>query len=221
MAKSVVVTGANRGIGLELAKKFKNEGFTVIGVCRHDSSELEKVADQVVSAVDVTNESALQSLAAAIKVDQIDILINNAGLLVKDELNSFSSEDLIQQFRVNAVGPLCVTQALLPLLKKGSKIAMITSRMGSVEDNTSGGYYGYRMSKSALNMAGKTLAEDLKPKGIAVALLHPGYVKTDMTGHTGDITPEDAASGIYERIDELDLDTSGGFWHSNGERLPW
>jgi len=114
-----------------------------------------------------------------------------------------------------------VTHALLPHLKSGSKIANITSRMGSIEDNTSGAYYGYRASKAALNALGKSLAIDLKPKGIAVAQLHPGFVQTRMVGFNGDISPEKAASGLCQRIEELNIENSGGFWHSNGESLPW
>ena len=97
----------------------------------------------------------------------------------------------------------------------------MTSRMGSISDNTSGGYYGYRISKAALNVAGKSLAEDLRREGIAVALLHPGYVQTDMTGHGGDVTPAQAAAGLVRRVDELNLENSGSFWHANGQRLPW
>jgi NAD(P)-dependent dehydrogenase (short-subunit alcohol dehydrogenase family) len=93
--------------------------------------------------------------------------------------------------------------------------------MGSIADNSSGGYYGYRMSKAALNAAGMSLAQDLRPRGIAVALLHPGYVRTDMTGRHGSVSAEDAARMLLERIDDLNLQTSGGFWHANGERLPW
>jgi NAD(P)-dependent dehydrogenase (short-subunit alcohol dehydrogenase family) len=116
---------------------------------------------------------------------------------------------------------LLVTQALLPNLHEGSKVGIITSRMGSIDDNDSGGSYAYRMSKSAVNAAGKSLSIDLKPRGIAVAILHPGWVRTDMTGHGGLIDADESASGLIKRMEELTLDTSGGFWHTNGERLPW
>jgi len=106
-------------------------------------------------------------------------------------------------------------------LKAGAKIALVTSRMGSIADNDSGGSYGYRMSKAALNAAGVSLARDLQARGIAVAILHPGYVRTDMTGHSGLIDVDEAVNGLLERIDELNLDNSGSFWHRNGELLPW
>ena len=125
-----------------------------------------------------------------------------------------------RQFKVNSLGPLRVTAALLPSLGAGSKVGIITSRMGSVEDNTSGGYYGYRMSKAAVNMAGMSLARDLKDHNIAVALLHPGMVATDMTGGRG-VTPEHSASGLIQRMDALDLEHSGIFWREEGEKLPW
>ncbi|MAL84047.1 MAG: short-chain dehydrogenase, partial [Idiomarina sp.] len=125
------------------------------------------------------------------------------------------------QFEVNALAPLRVTEALLPNLKEGSKVAMITSRMGSIADNGSGSRYGYRMSKAALNAAGKSLSLDLKDQGISVVLLHPGFVQTDMVNHAGDIPAETAAERLIQRIDELSLDTTGQFFHSNGEGLPW
>ena len=125
------------------------------------------------------------------------------------------------QFEINSLGPLRITTALLPNLKEGSKVALITSRMGSVGDNTSGGQYGYRMSKCALNIAGASLAVDLRPKGIAVALLHPGFVRTEMTGGNGLINASESAAGLLARIEELNLANSGGFWHTNGESLSW
>lgn len=129
--------------------------------------------------------------------------------------------DLEEQFAVNAIAPLRVTRALLGNLTSGSKVALITSRMGSIADNDSGGYYGYRMSKAALNAAGKSLANDLQGPGIAVAILHPGMVATRMIGFNSDVSPAQAAAGIAARIDELTLENSGTFWHANGDVLPW
>ncbi len=137
-------------------------------------------------------------------------------------LEHLDTNSIRRQFEVNALGPLRLTQALLTNLKQGSKVIIMTSRMGSIEDNTSGGSYGYRMSKVALSMAGKSLSVDLKSQGIAVAILHPGLVKTRMTGFTDSgITPEQAVKGLLARIDELNLENTGTFWHSNGEILPW
>lgn len=218
---SVVITGANRGIGLELARVYKERGWQVIGVCRQSSPELEAVAKQVVSQIDVRDKADIQRLVNELSNTRIDLLINNAGLLQDEQLGKLDFDSMQEQMDINAYGPLRVAEALIPLMGEGSKIANITSRMGSIADNTSGGRYGYRASKAALNAFGKSLAMDLKPKGIAVAQLHPGYVKTRMVGFNGLITPEQAAAGLVQRIDELNLENTGGFWHSNGEELPW
>jgi NAD(P)-dependent dehydrogenase (short-subunit alcohol dehydrogenase family) len=151
---------------------------------------------------------------------RLDGAILNAGILEGDDLKSFSAESLQRQFEVNAVAPLLLARALLPNLAEGSKLGLITSRMGSIDDNGSGGYYGYRMSKTALNMAGRSLAVDLRPRGIAVAILHPGMVATRMVDFSG-IPPEQAAAGLLARLEALKLGSSGRFRHANGEELPW
>jgi NAD(P)-dependent dehydrogenase (short-subunit alcohol dehydrogenase family) len=226
MNNIVLITGANRGIGLELSRHYISQGDQVIAVCRETSDEIENMADLVISGIDLTHDEAMDTVLQVLKVAhsddfKIDILINNAGLFQSETLGSMNYDQIRQQFEVNALAPLKVTHALLPYLKSGSKVANITSRMGSLEDNTSGAYYGYRASKAALNAFGKSLAVDLKPKGIAVAQLHPGFVQTRMVGFNGDLSPEQAASGLSQRIAELNIDNSGGFWHSNGESLPW
>ncbi len=217
-----VVTGANRGIGLALVQQLAERGHRVVAVCRKISAALAKLNVEVVQAVDVTEEQGVVHLAHVIAERHVALLINNAGILISGAtLGQLSFDEIARQVQVNALGPLRVTQALLKNLRNGSKVGLITSRMGSIDDNSSGGYYGYRMSKAALNMAGKSLAHDLKPAGVAVAILHPGMVKTDMVGGAGQVEPEQAAKGLLARIDELTLETSGGFWHANGERLPW
>jgi NAD(P)-dependent dehydrogenase (short-subunit alcohol dehydrogenase family) len=161
-------------------------------------------------------------LVVAVGKRKVDLLINNAGILRSTgSLPELDARGIRDQFEVNALGPLLLTSALLPSLESGSKVALITSRMGSVEDNGSGGSYGYRMSKAALNMAGKSMAVDLKGRGVAVAILHPGMVRTEMIGNHGQVEPIDAARGLLARIDALTMETSGSFWHANGERLPW
>lgn len=219
--QQVLITGANRGIGLELARLYASRGDQVIGVCRDSSVELNQVAARVISGIDVTQRDSVAKLVEALGSQRLDLLINNAGLLHDERLGSIDFDSIRQQMEVNAYAPLRVTEALLPLLGQGAKIANITSRMGSMADNDSGGRYGYRASKAALNAFGKSLAMDLKPRGIAVVLLHPGYVKTRMTGHTGQLTAEESAQGLVARIDALSLDNTGSFWHSNGEALPW
>jgi NAD(P)-dependent dehydrogenase (short-subunit alcohol dehydrogenase family) len=217
-----VVTGANRGIGLALCERLVERKGTVIAACRRSSSELAKLGVEVVEDVEVTEDAGIARLVAAVGKRPIDLLINNAGILLwNKDFPELDVTGIRKQFEVNALAPLRVTAALRDRLGKGSKVALITSRMGSIDDNGSGGAYGYRMSKAALNMAGKSLAVDLKGAGVAVAILHPGMVRTEMIGGRGQVEPSDAAKGLLARIDELTLETSGGFWHANGERLPW
>ncbi|MEL7368780.1 MAG: SDR family oxidoreductase [Myxococcota bacterium] len=218
---TVVITGANRGIGLELARQLHARNDDVIAVCRSSNENLDKVGVRVEAGVDVGDEASVQNLATRLKDVSIDILINNAGVLAVDALPSLDFAEVNRQFEINAIGPLRVTKALIDRLDRGSKVAIITSRMGSIADNTSGGMYGYRMSKAAVNAAGKSLANDLQPRGIAVQLLHPGFVQTDMTGGNGNITPDVSAADLIKRIDELDLAATGTFRHANGESLSW
>lgn len=222
MSKNVLITGANRGIGLALSQQYLNGGNSVYAVCRKASDELKALEGiNIIDQVDVTSDTDLTRLATQLGNTKLDIVINNAGILADESLGSIDFASLERQFLVNAVGPVKTTQALLQNLNDGAKIALVTSRMGSVSDNGSGGYYGYRMSKAALNAAGKSLSIDLKPKNIAVCLLHPGFVQTDMVGHQGDVTPATAAQRLSQRITELTLQNSGSFWHANGETLPW
>jgi NAD(P)-dependent dehydrogenase (short-subunit alcohol dehydrogenase family) len=217
-----VVTGANRGIGLALTTLLREKGYSVLAACRNSSPELDALGVEIVTGIEVSDDEGIARLHAAVGERTVDLLINNAGILVwGDSLGSLDVEGIRRQFEVNALAPLRVTQALRPSLRKGSKVAFITSRMGSIADNSSGGAYGYRMSKAALNMAGKSLAEDLKGEGIAVAILHPGMVKTDMIRGHGQVEPADAAAGLLARIEALTMETTGGFWHQNGESLPW
>lgn len=217
----VVITGANRGIGLELARLYQREGSQVTGVCRQSSPELEEVAAQVIDNIDVTQEKDVRRLATVLEGKTIDLLINNAGVLKDEVLGELDFDSIRLQMEVNAIAPLRICEALLPNMQRGSKIANITSRMGSMGDNDSGGRYGYRASKAAFNAFGRSLAIDLKGRGIAVAQLHPGFVNTRMVNFGGLISPEDSAAGLAQRIAELNLENSGSFWHSNGEQLPW
>jgi len=219
--KHVVITGANRGIGLALARHYHGEKWSVTGVCRESSSELKKVATRIIKGIDITQEDSVKKLKDRLEGQNIDLLINNAGLLQDETLGSINFDSLRLQMEINAFAPLRVSESLLPNLHEGSKIANITSRMGSIADNDSGGRYGYRASKAALNALGRSLAIDLKERGIAVAQLHPGYVKTRMVNFGGLITPEESVLGLTERIANLNLENSGSFWHSNGEELPW
>jgi len=217
-----LVTGTNRGIGLEYCRQLQQRGDRVIAVCRQPSDDLKSLKVQVESGIDITDDASVTDLTQRVQGITIDVLINNAGMLDRVTLADLDIDSIRQQFEVNAIGPLRVTCALLPNLTEGSKVVMMTSRMGSIGDNTSGGSYGYRMSKVALSMACKSLAHDLKPKGIAVAILHPGLVQTRMTGFTeSGITPQESVQGLLARIDELNLENTGTFWHARGQVLPW
>ncbi len=218
--KIALITGANRGIGLEIAKQLQGKNYSVIAACRQSSPELEQLNCQIETGFDVENELSVKRLADKLKNTKIDLLINNAGILSSMDLNSLDYDAIRKQFEINTLGPLRVTENFIPHLSNGSKIAIITSRMGSITDG-SGGQYGYRISKTAVNMVGSCLAHDLKSKGIAVALLHPGYVRTDMTGNQGFIETSESASGLIKRIEELNSDNTGGFWHTDGTQLPW
>jgi len=216
----VLITGANRGIGLELCRQLVARGDDVIAVCRKASDEMKAMNLRVIEGIDVTSAASLKSLSTSLAGEKLNWLLNNAGILAADSLHQLDFDAMEQQFRVNSLGPLRVTTALLDNLAPGSKVGIVTSRMGSVADNTSGGYYGYRISKAAVNMVGMGLARDLHEQEIAVALLHPGMVATEMTGGRG-VPPAHSASGLIQRMDELNLTTSGSFWHAEGELLPW
>lgn len=218
---TILITGASRGIGLELARQLSEEGANVIAVCRKASLELSGVGVEIIEGVDVSSDEDVAGLADRLEGRRLDWLVNNAGILARESLDDLDFDSIERQFRVNSLGPLRVSAALRDNLAKGSKIFVITSAMGSISDNTSGGYYGYRMSKAAVNMAFKSLSEDLRDEGIAVFMLHPGFVATDMTRHQGDVPAETAARNLIERMKELDLARSGTFRHARGHDLTW
>lgn len=221
--KTAVITGANRGIGLELARQLGDRGYRIIAVCREASPDLKALDAQVEEGIDITDRASLEDLANRLRGTRIDLLVNNAGLLIPSSLDSIEDEidNWRAQYEVNSLGPLRVTRALLNHLNDGGKVAIVSSRVGSIADNGSGGAWAYRMSKAAVNMAGVTLAHELRDREIAVGLLHPGFVRTDMTGGQGHVDPAEAAAGLVERIDELSMETTGSFRHANGETLPW
>ena len=215
------MVGANRGIGLALCKRFKALGREVIAVGRRSSSALDGLGVRVELGVDVTTDAGVAAVAQRLEGVVIDELVCNAGILREDDLDSVDLDDVRAQLEVNALGPLRVVKSLRKNIRRGGKLALITSRMGSIGDNGSGGYYGYRMSKAALNAAGMSLARDLRGAGISVAILHPGYVRTDMTEGSGTVDPDAAAKQLVDRVEALTLETTGTFWHANGQVLPW
>jgi NAD(P)-dependent dehydrogenase (short-subunit alcohol dehydrogenase family) len=220
---TVLITGANRGIGLALAQRCADRGDRVIAVCRTPSPALAALGERarIEAEVDVTSDAGVAGLVDRLGALAIDVLVLNAGILREDDLENVRLDDVVEQLAVNAVGPLRVLQALRRHLRPGGKVAVITSRMGSMGDNGSGGSYGYRMSKAALNAMAVSAAHDLRPAGVAVAILHPGYVRTDMTDGAGHLSPDESARLLLERIDNLTLATSGTFWHASGQVLPF
>lgn len=221
---NVLITGANRGIGLALCQQHAQRGDRVIAVCRQPSDALRALDVRIESDVELTDATALDALAGRVARNSLDRLISCAGILRHESsppTDPDSRESLREQFETNAIAPLCLVSALSACLLKGSKVGIITSRMGSIADNSSGGHYGYRMSKAAVNAAGRSLALDLEPQGIAVFLLHPGFVRTDMTGGKGDVDADQSAANLIAKIDALTQADSGSFWHAKGQSLPW
>lgn len=217
----VLITGTNQGIGLELAKQYKDRGDDVIAACRTASDELKNAGVEIVENVDVTDDVSVNRLADVVGDRKIDVLINNAGILTRETFDDLDFDRMRLQFEVNTLGPLRVTKGLSEKLANGGKVGIVTSRVGSMDDNGSGGNYGYRMSKAAANMAGVNLSHDFRDRKIAVALLHPGYVKTNMTGGGGMTDAATAASGLIGRMDAISMVNTGTFWHAEGYELPW
>ncbi|MCB0413050.1 MAG: SDR family oxidoreductase [Bdellovibrionales bacterium] len=217
----VLIIGANRGIGLEFVKQLKEQGHSIIATCRKVSSQLENLNVDIVPEIDVSLEAGRIALKKKLHNKKFDMVIHNAGILRNESLDHFNTETIMEQLNTNSVAPLATLVLLIDHLKPGAKIGVLSSRMGSISDNTSGGTYGYRMSKAALNAGMKSLSVDLKNKHIYVAILHPGWVKTDMTQHNGMIDTNESVHGLIKIMENLNESNSGKFWHTNGEELNW
>lgn len=224
---TLLITGANRGIGLELTRQYAAEGWNVIACARNpeQAKELKALSGRVtIEALDVTDCGAVDRLAEKYKDQAIDLLINNAGIYGtrNPPLAIADYNEYLKVLQVNAVAPMKVALAMMPALKraKGAKIATVSSRMGSIA-SSGGGSYVYRASKAAINAAMHSLALDLKPSGIACILLHPGWVKTDMGGSGADITPQVSASGIKAVITRVRPEDTGCFFNYDGSEIPW
>ncbi|KAL1605352.1 hypothetical protein SLS60_004900 [Paraconiothyrium brasiliense] len=225
-----VVTGANSGIGHAFAKLLVCEGYTVIAADMTITGPIQDLGCET-HQLDVTSPSSITTFKATIARRPIDILLNIAGAMslpAKDSLEAVTLQGLEKTFGVNTYGPLLLTQALLPyvLLAKEPKVVVMSSRMGSIADNSSGGQYAYRASKAAVNAIFKSLAVDLERKGVAVVLLHPGIVKTNLTAGGEDlgnqaVEPEQAVQDLWSVLKGKGMDDSGRWWHRNGEELPW
>uniref|UniRef100_A0AAV1VHP6 Ketoreductase domain-containing protein n=1 Tax=Peronospora matthiolae TaxID=2874970 RepID=A0AAV1VHP6_9STRA len=229
-AKTVLVTGSNRGIGLSLAAHYKNEGWQVIGCARNvdGATDLQRLEPWKLVTLDTSSEESIAAVASTLQNVPIHLLINNAGVMDDHDLESTTKADLLRHYEVNAVGPFLMTRALLPNLRLAAAaeapafVAQLTSRMGCISANETGGTYGYRASKSALNMLSKCLAIDLMKENIGCLLLHPGYVKTAMVQYRGPILLEDSVKGLTTIIARAKLEDSAKVLHyEKGIVLPW
>ncbi len=223
--KTVLITGANRGIGLEFVKQYKQAGYRVIGTARkpEKASQLKTLGARV-EQLDVTDPNSISTLANSLKDVQIDILVNNAGVRGDRSatLDTLDFDRIEQTFAVNAFGPIRVTQALYKNMQRSDikKIIQISSIMGSIQ-NSRGGDYDYRASKTALNMLNKSLASELLSQGYISVVLHPGWVKTDLGGANARLTPTDSVTGMIKVIDRLEPKDNGHFYDYQGQEIPW
>jgi len=225
---TTVVIGADKGIGLEIVKALAaRREPDVLAVCLGDGADAAPHAARVIGNINVVSSEDVGHMAAAIgeMYSRIDMLLHVSGIMSMDTLGALDFEQAKREFDINALGPLRTVEACLNLLQEGAKVGIVTSRVGSLTDNSSGGQYAYRLSKAAANMAGLNLHHDLSKRGVAVRMLHPGMVKTDLVkiypGEYNYITPAQAALGLIARMDNLTLAESGQFRHGNGDLLPW
>jgi NAD(P)-dependent dehydrogenase (short-subunit alcohol dehydrogenase family) len=225
---TTVVVGADTGIGEALALAVNARGHAVVAACLHEAPTLKAAGVEVLPGIDVTSDDAVARLGRRLATATVELLIHVAGIVRESPFGALDFAAMQDEYAVNALGFLRVAQAVAPRMGPGGKIGVLTSRVGSLDDNGSGGMYGYRMSKAAANMAALNLAHELAPRQIAVLCLHPGTVRTQLTAALLDrrtaglaVEPEVAAAGLLARLDELTLDTTGTFRHANGEALPW
>jgi NAD(P)-dependent dehydrogenase (short-subunit alcohol dehydrogenase family) len=226
---TVLITGANRGIGLKFAEEYLKLGWHVIATCRNPShaSKLNQLATDFASIeiypLEVSNSDQIHELADALKNKPIDVLINNAGIHRSCTLGSIDKQAWLESFAINSIAPYELTIHLLDNILQGSlkKVISITSKMGSIDDNTSGGSYIYRSSKTALNSIMRSLEHDLDHHGIATLTLHPGWVKTDMGGMGAWINVDESVAGMIKQIEKLNLSNAGRYVDYAGKKINW
>lgn len=227
---TVLITGTNRGIGLEFVERYLARGDKVIASCRNPAAEgaLQTLAKnnaqlQLVQ-LDVSSQKSMEALSEQLAGVAIDVFVNNAGIYgPREGFGTLQAEPWAEVFQVNSAAPIILTQLLMENLSRGKlkKLVYLTSKMGSIADNQGGGSYIYRSSKAALNAAVKSLSIDLNDKGFAIALLHPGWVRTDMGGPNGLIDTKTSVAGLMNVIDGLELANSGSFFSYDGSVIPW
>ena len=221
--KNAVVTGANRGIGLELTRQLLDSGYNVHATYRSNKGGLEKIDSDNLSIhqMDVRDQEQVSNVVQS--VEKIDLLINNAGIADGrwQSISEIDMEHALEVLNVNAVSPVFVTQQALPKLKEGSKIVMMSSLMGSISDCQSGRSYAYRASKTALNMFSMAMKNELDANGISLLIMHPGWVETDMGGPNAPLSTEESVSGIMQRIEEQDMSMSGRYVEFDGSPIEW
>ena len=225
----VLITGANRGLGLEFAKQYAQDGWQVLACCRapQQASALQALASThgniQILALDVANFAQIDTLAEQLKDYKIDVLINNAGIYPDSSSHEINTDDWLDAFTINSISPYKLATAFTPHIAKSrlKKIATLTSKMGSIDDNTSGGSYIYRSSKAAANMVMKSLSIDLQPQGISVVTLHPGWVQTDMGGSNALINTQTSVAGMRQVIEYLNLNNTGRFIAYDGQPILW
>jgi NAD(P)-dependent dehydrogenase (short-subunit alcohol dehydrogenase family) len=231
--KTALITGTNRGIGLEFCRQYAADGWRVLACCRYPekSDELNKLVSRnpeliKMHALDVADHVEIDRLGQILADESIDLLINNAGIYPDSDKSGFGHTDYaewMQAFRINTMAPLKMAETFSAQMARGKQKAIVTisSKMGSIADNSGGGSYLYRSSKAAANMVVKSLAIDLKPFGITAVVLHPGWVKTDMGGPNAMISPEQSVSGMRKVISGLGPADSGKFFAYDGQVIPW
>jgi len=225
---TALITGANRGIGLEFSRQYAAMGWRVIATCRDPGSaaDLKSISGDVsVEAMDVSDYANIQSLAKSLKREAIDVLVNNAGIHGPrpSRVGGIDYDAWAEVLKINTMGPMKVSEAFVEHVARSdlNTIVTITSKMGSIADNESGGAYPYRSSKAAVNAVMKSLAVDLRPRGITVVVFHPGWVATDMGGPSAPVGPDESVAGMIKTISKLKLSDSGKFLNYDGKKVAW
>lgn len=217
---TLLITGANRGIGLEFARQYSENGWEVVATVRNSSPELEALPVRV-ERLDMRELDAVAAFGKG--VETLDLLIANAGTYGPKSVESAKDgEGWAETFKVNTIAPFLLAQSVLPqVTQSGGKLIGISTRMGSIEDNTSGGFIAYRSSKAALNAAWRSLALDVRSRGIVAAVIHPGWVQTRMGGASAPLEPKESVAGMRQVIEKLGPELSGGFFSYDGSQIPW